>query len=95
MADRRLRKARKIIERTRRGKARRARQGSVNVLSGAPFVVTANWQERPCRRALRGARARGGGRGRTVPPLRRGRCRDRRADPVAHRHFLPLPASPM
>jgi site-specific DNA recombinase len=66
-----------IIERTRRGKTHRARQGMVNVRSGAPFgyryvrknehadaryEVVAH-EACDCRRA--------------VPPLRRGRRHDR------------------
>ena len=46
-----------LMERYRRGKAYRARTGSVNVLSGAPFGYRYVRKTRPVRRRLRGRRA--------------------------------------
>ena len=46
-----------LMERYRRGKAHRARTGSVNVLSGAPFGYRYVRKTDLCRRRLRGHRA--------------------------------------
>ena len=74
-----------ILERYRRGKAHRAKTGSVNVLSRRPVRLPLPAQDRPHRRRLRGRRARGGaGRG-AVPSLRRRGRLHRRPGPLAHR----------
>ena len=74
-----------LMERYRRGKAHRARTGSVNVLSGAPFGYRYIRKTDLCRCRLRDHRGRGGaGRG-DVPPLRRRRRLHRRPGPLADR----------
>ena len=73
-----------IAERTRRGKAHRARTGTINVLSGAPFgyrYIRRGEHTAP----LRDPRTRGSHRRRSVPPLRAREQHDRRPDPLAHR----------
>ena len=73
-----------IMERYRRGKAHRARAGSVNVLGGAVRLPLC--AEEPAHRGpLRDRRARGGAGHRAVPPLRRRWRIDRRAGPLAVR----------
>ena len=80
-----------LMERYRRGKAHRARTGSVNVLSGAPFGYRYLRKTDRRRRRLRDHRARGGaGRG-DVPPLRRRRRLDRRPGPLADQPGRPHP----
>ena len=84
-----------LMERYRRGKAHRARTGSVNVLSGAPFGYRYVRKTDLCRGRLRDHRARGGaGRG-DVPPLRRRRRLHRRPGPLADQpgRSRPGPAS--
>ena len=74
-----------LMERYRRGKAYRARTGSVNVLSGAPFGYRYVRKTPRVRRPLRDRRARGrAGRG-DVPPLRRRRRLHRGPGPLADR----------
>ena len=80
-----------LMERYRRGKAHRARAGSVNVLSGAPFGYRYVRKSDLTRGRLRDHRARGGpGRG-DVPPLRRRRRLHRRPGPLADRPGRPHP----
>ena len=67
-----------LMERYRRGKAWRAKSGSVNVLSGAPFGYryVRKTPESGARYEVAPARGRAGGG--DVPPLRRRRRRHRR-----------------
>ena len=80
-----------LMERYRRGKAYRARSGSVNVLGGAPFGYRYLAQEPRQRGRLRDRRARGGAGRRDVPPLRRRRRLHRRPGPLAHQRERPHP----
>ena len=74
-----------LMERYRRGKAWRAKSGSVNVLVRRPVRLPVRPQDPRIRGPLRGRPARGRpGRG-DVPPLRRRRRRHRRPGPLAHR----------
>ena len=63
-----------LMERYRRGKAFRARTGSVNVLGGAPFGYRYVRKSDPAVAPATRSSARGGARRRDVPPLRRRRC---------------------
>ena len=73
-----------LMERYRRGKAWRAKSGSVNVLVRRPVRLPVRPQDPRVRGPLRGRPARGRpGRG-DVPPLRRRRRRHRRPAPLAH-----------
>ena len=72
-----------LVERYRRGKAWRAKTGSVNVLSGAPFgyrYVRKTPETGPATRSSRTRRRWS----RDVPPLRRRRRRHRGPAPLAH-----------
>ena len=85
-----------ILERYRRGKPHRARAGSVNVLSGAPFGYRYVRKSEHAGAGYEIVRARGGPGRRAVPPLRRRGRLDRRPDPLADRAAAcpPAPARP-
>ena len=73
-----------ILERSRRGKRHRARQGRVNVLSGA-FRISLYAQDRPLRGLLRDRRGAGAHRPLDLRTLYRGKPRHRRHHPFAQR----------
>ena len=74
-----------IAERTRRGKRHRAKAGTVNVLSGAPYGYryVPKTQERPCRGLLPSAGAGSGGGAGGLPALHAGEREHQRHCPRA------------